>query len=62
MQIIPITHRSPANLHVALDDLLTETFGFTLAGWRARAWTADYLLGAGREGRALAKRRRYHAK
>lgn len=56
MQIIPITHRSPANLHVALDDLLTETFGFTLAGWRDRGhWTADYTCWAlVEEGRALA--------
>jgi len=56
VQIIPITHRSPANLHAALDDLLQETFGFTLAGWRALGhWTADYTCWAlVEEGRALA--------
>lgn len=45
--IVRITHDSPAETHARLEDLLLETFGLSLASWRARGyWTADYTCHA----------------
>lgn len=43
MNLVALTHHSPPALLTALDDLLGEVFGLSLAAWRTQgAWTSDY--------------------